>query len=812
MCFGQGSFCSSSFGEITPHGAPFLFAEGAIAASTTGALTVTLPAHQSGDVLIVSLGLWAPNSPDFDVIAYPAGWTLLSNYIAEGSLDGIAFWIAKAAESSSETNPSFTLPVAWDTGTDTCFAGRAYTIRGAAHGSMTIGANGSFDETDINGAYTAANQNMPGMDVNGEQRTGIVFGVCMDNTAFSMAPTGWTPGLEVNDTTGTDCAFQTARKENINASTSETASVVSAVGTGYYCFMGISFKKPFAQTISADGIASAEAFGSLARHLDAPYLFREGAVASNTSGSLTVTLPEHATNDIIVLALGIWAPNSLDDEILEIPTPSGYTAIVSQVGDGPGADVDGWVAWFYKVAASSSETNPVCTRGAGWDTGTDTCFAGRAYVVRNAAFAQTPWDFAVASNPYTTANQNGPVTQLSSGASARTAIQFGISLDDQAFSMVNSGWDEGTAASTTTGTDASFQTIRKDDISAAQVATTPSASAPAQGFYAYLGVTFRLPAFNQGISLDTGANGIASAEAFGTASINPAISPSGIASAEAFGTAQLNQQVVCAGIASTEAFGTASIGLSISPSGIASTEAFGTPQLNQQINCTGVASAEAFGTPQLNQQINCTGIASAEAFGTPSVETEAQLVSPSGIPSAEAFGTPQLNQQIRATGVASAEAFGTAQLNLQIVCTGIASAGAFGTPQLNQQINCTGIPSAEAVGTASVRSSISPSGIPSAEAFGTATLNQQINTAGIASAEAFGTTSVRPLVYAVGIPTAEAFGTLTLNFSVFPVGVVSAEAFGVGLLFDYGDIIQDNEDPVPDVYDFGDLVQESEEV
>jgi len=239
---------------------------------------------------------------------------------------------------------------------------------------------------------------------------------------------------------------------------------------------------------------------------------------------------------------------------------------------------------------------------------------------------------------------------------------------------------------------------------------------------------------------------IASAEAFGTAKLNQAISCTGIASAEAFGTTKLNQSITASGIASTETFGTPTVSIgaqSIIASGIASAEAFGTAQLNQKINGAGITSTEAFGTAQLNQKVVAAGIASSEAFGTPAVQ---RSIGPTGIVSSETFGAAKLNQNLTTTGIPSGAAFGTATLNRSIQCNSISSTEAFGTPSVNRTISVTGIASAEAFGTASVTRTLRPTGITSSEAFGLAQLNRSINLSGIPSAEAFGTTEVRPIL------------------------------------------------------------------
>lgn len=291
--------------------------------------------------------------------------------------------------------------------------------------------------------------------------------------------------------------------------------------------------------------------------------------------------------------------------------------------------------------------------------------------------------------------------------------------------------------------------------------------------------------------------GIASAEAFGTATIttgNVNVVPSGVASAEAFGTATIALQLLPTGIASAEAFGTAQLNLQIRATGIATAEAFGTATLargNVTVQATGIATAEAFGTAKLNLQIRATGIASAEAFGSATLVTGNVNVVATGIATAEAFGTPTVvagNVTFLPSGIASAEAFGAPQVNLQIRATGIASAEAFGTLQVNQQVRATGIATAEAFGTAIVTSTlgdqfIATTGIASAEAFGTAKLNLNVVATGIATGEAFGahTLTATYRFYPVAIATAEAFGSASVvpgNVTVLVNGIASAEAFG----------------------------------
>lgn len=282
-----------------------------------------------------------------------------------------------------------------------------------------------------------------------------------------------------------------------------------------------------------------------------------------------------------------------------------------------------------------------------------------------------------------------------------------------------------------------------------------------------------------GAAQDITVTGIASAEAFGTDSVNLNVVPSGIATAEAFGTATLTTGAVNvspSGIASAEAFGTDSVNLNVVASGIATAEAFGTSALSLTISPSGIASAEAFGTASLGFTVAMSGIASAEAFGDHVVSTGALIVSPSGIASAEAFGSHTVTPgavSISVSGVTSAEAFGSHIVSAGgsiISVNGIASAEAFGSHVLTTgavSVSPGGIASAEAFGSAvlSATYTITASGIGSAEGFGMAALNlgpATLTPSSIASGEAFGGV----VILGGGIPAALAihYGSYSVSW------------------------------------------------
>jgi hypothetical protein len=221
--------------------APTLQAEGAIAIVTTGNLTVVLPAHQNGDILVVTPQVWVPNTAGSAAVIPDVGsWTKQGFVQFPGTPDGECafYWrrVAGLTAGQSVANPVFTRGASWDTGTDGQFSGRAYVIRGC------VLTGDPWDEFDPTVALTGANGAVDALTVSGTERTAIQFLVKTDD--FVTAPTisGWTAGTQVEDTTGTDASFGTFRKSNISSNTAADASTVEAVAQGAYVFFGVSFK------------------------------------------------------------------------------------------------------------------------------------------------------------------------------------------------------------------------------------------------------------------------------------------------------------------------------------------------------------------------------------------------------------------------------------------------------------------------------------------------------------------------------------------------------------------------------------------
>lgn len=190
------------------------------------------------------------------------------------------------------------------------------------------------------------------------------------------------------------------------------------------------------------------------------------------------------------------------------------------------------------------------------------------------------------------------------------------------------------------------------------------------------------------------------------------------------------------------------------------------------------------------------GIASGEAFGTPTVST-IQSVAPSSIGSGEAFGTHAVapgGVTVAPSSIASTEAHGTATVTpgaVTVSPSSIGSAEAHGTPTVSPgavSVAPTGISSGEAFGSATVLQGlfVAPSGIASLETFGSATVSPgsvSVSPPSIASSEAFGTSVVTTstIVAPTGIGSVETFGTATVTpggVVIAPLSIESLEALG----------------------------------
>lgn len=234
--------------------APTLQAQGAANAVTIGDLAITLPTYAANDIVVITTVGFVPNtSTGANTQSLSSPWTKNSpdvTVITGGLIDEEhACWWARATSNSSlGSTVTITRPANWDTGTDTCWGGRAYVIRGC----VTTG--NPFDEFASTALSTAANPVLPAITVAGGNRLAIVFMTKADNTTNPTAATGYTVGTNAADTAGTDCSFQTFRQTtSSNLSTvTPTGGSAPAANNGNSCYFEFAFI-PDPVTASAAG-------------------------------------------------------------------------------------------------------------------------------------------------------------------------------------------------------------------------------------------------------------------------------------------------------------------------------------------------------------------------------------------------------------------------------------------------------------------------------------------------------------------------------------------------------------------------------
>jgi hypothetical protein len=221
----------------------------------------------------------------------------------------------------------------------------------------------------------------------------------------------------------------------------------------------------------------------------APVLQLQGVDAAVTTGNLTVGIPAgEVANDILVVTTVAWVVNTTTGANT-IAAPAGWTKFTPDVTTITSNLIDAEWSFFWRRATSASEADPVFVRPTGWDTGNDTSWAGRCYVIRGAVTTGNPWDAITNTAVSAVANPAFPAITVS--GNERMAIVFAVKTDDAALPTAATGYTVGTFDSTTTGTDAGFNSYRVATTNTTVAAVTPSGgAAPAQGGTVYFGVSF----------------------------------------------------------------------------------------------------------------------------------------------------------------------------------------------------------------------------------------------------------------------------------------------------------------------------------
>ena len=169
-----------------------------------------------------------------------------------------------------------------------------------------------------------------------------------------------------------------------------------------------------------------------------------GSVSSGSTGPRTVTLPTHATGDLLLL----FGYQRASSTALTITTATGWTSI----GNAENATSGAIRAW-YKKAASASETNPVVN---GLSSANVTMLAVAARV--QGADADNPIDVTGTAASFAAPGSPFDVTVSATTTVGAVAQVFSMvgSVDDNTWANQTGGWTDPITANETGGTDASI--------------------------------------------------------------------------------------------------------------------------------------------------------------------------------------------------------------------------------------------------------------------------------------------------------------------------------------------------------------------
>jgi len=404
------------------------------------------------------------------------------------------------------------------------------------------------------------------------------------------------------------------------------------------------------QTVTPDGIASGETFGTLVVQPGAVTVTPDAIASGETFGAFQVNLTIFPTAISSGETFGALAA---------VPGPVTVTPTAIASGEAFG------------------------TLQANLNASPDGIASGEAFGTLQANLNATPTAIASGETFGTTqVNLNVPIAGIASGEAFGTLAALFSSTPD----AIASGEAFGTlqvnlnAAPTGIASGEAFGVLHAD------LVIYPAALSSGETFGALSAVpgpvTVTPTAIASGEAFGSptagGADGITidSGEAFGTLQVNQTIHPQGIWTQEVFGTVQVGQPQTASptGIVSAGAFGTLEVtgGITtVTPDGIASGEALG-PPTGAHAQPAGIDSGEAFGLLQVNLSVPIAGLGSEEAFGNLTATCPAR---PVGISSGEAFGTM----------VATAFGFvGAGDITVVMAGFGIAPHSACGTPEARE--------------------------------------------------------------------------------------------------------------------------------
>lgn len=208
--------------------APVPTTKGTIGLSTGGNCSPTLPAPGGGILANdIVFALFISHQPvSVGVINTLAGWTEVAQITYRNSSlvnqGRVGLFYRRMAGGESGT---ITFSRTGDTGSDTCFHGQTYLIRGCE----TTGD--PYDAASIRNGDGATTVTWDAVTVSGGERTLLAFCAQADDTPLVATPSTYARTLTAEGTTsGTDAQFAMDDKQNVSTDGSVTAANGETIG------------------------------------------------------------------------------------------------------------------------------------------------------------------------------------------------------------------------------------------------------------------------------------------------------------------------------------------------------------------------------------------------------------------------------------------------------------------------------------------------------------------------------------------------------------------------------------------------------
>lgn len=329
------------------------------ATSTSTSMTVTLPAHQEGDMLLVR-AIRKPYTSPTNMVINTSGWATsgtqyangtTSNGVGVGSMAVCTFW--KIAASSSETDPVIT----WGA---TAAPGAAVALsyqKDASEGWLNptgVGGINSTAATTVNDTLTThisvTSGDMVDVWCGWADDSGTPASVSISQPGVTYTVTSDIPATALDTSTSNDMAADGAYASASGTSTG-AATITASFGSSEEHVVWMTRLRVATPTTYSSSVTADSTFKRIWGTGEATSVRAIGTEASGTTDALTVSIPGTAQTGDYLVMWQVWDNTTANSSV----TPSGWTQhgyrSVNEVG----------VAVYYKQWHNGSDTQVIAS-------------------------------------------------------------------------------------------------------------------------------------------------------------------------------------------------------------------------------------------------------------------------------------------------------------------------------------------------------------------------------------------------------------------------------------------------------------------